>query len=98
MRYWVNPSKREEWMGFSEGWQGCSEGNPKEQPCQPEESPLHHDSFFSIYILIKIGHFGDISDFFKYSYFKKHNSCLLCRNCLSNQKNIHSIALAFLCT
>ena len=44
--------------GFSEGWQGCSEGFP-------EENPVHPDSFTWIYILFKIGHFGDISDFFK---------------------------------
>ena len=50
-------------MGFSEGWQGCSEGNPEDQPCQPEENPVHPDSFTWIYILFKIGHFGDISDF-----------------------------------
>jgi hypothetical protein len=41
-------------------------GNPEEQPCQPEENPVHPDSFTGIYILFKIGHFGDISDFFKY--------------------------------
>ena len=41
-------------------------GNPEEQPCQPEENPVHPDSFTWIYILFKIGHFGDISDFFKY--------------------------------
>ena len=46
-------------MGFSQGWQGCSEGfpegNPKEQPCQPKENPVHPDSFTWIYILSKIG-------------------------------------------
>ena len=40
-------------------------GNPEEQPCQPEENPVHPDSFTWIYILRKIGHFGDISDFKK---------------------------------
>ena len=56
-------------MGFSEGWQGCSEGYPEgkaqgkseEQPCQPEENPVHPDTFSWIYILLKIGHFGDFS-------------------------------------
>ena len=42
------------------------EGNPEEQLCQPEENPVHPNSFTWIYILFKIGHFGDISDFFKY--------------------------------
>ena len=41
-----------------------AEGNPEEKPCQPEENPVHPDSFNWIYILFKIGHFGDISDFF----------------------------------
>ena len=36
----------------------------KEQPCQPEENPVHPNSFTWIYIIYKIGHFGDISDFF----------------------------------
>ena len=62
-------------MGFSEGWKGCSEGNPEGQPCQPKENPVHPSSFTCIYILFKIGHFGDISDFFfKYLCLKKHNS------------------------
>ena len=39
------------------------EGNPEEQPCQTEENPVHPDSFAWIYILFKIGHFGDICDF-----------------------------------
>ena len=43
-----------------EGWTGFSE----EQHCQPEENPVHPDSFTWIYIIFKIGHFGDISDFF----------------------------------
>ena len=34
-----------------EGWTGLSE----EQPCQPEENPVHPDSFTRIYILSKIG-------------------------------------------
>ena len=38
---------------------------PSEQPCQPSENPVHPDSFTWIYILFKIGHFGNISDFFK---------------------------------
>ena len=42
------------------------EGNPEEQPCKPEENPIHPDFFTWIYILFKIGHFGDISNFFKY--------------------------------
>ena len=51
---------------FSEGWQpgraaprdfprAKPEGNPEEQPCQPEENPVHPDSFTRIYILSKIG-------------------------------------------
>ena len=39
--------KEEIWMGFS-----------KEQPCQPEENPVHPNTFSKIYILFKIGHFG----------------------------------------
>ena len=50
--------KEEGWTGFSEGWQGCSEGFPK------GEARENLDSFTWIYILIEIGHFGDISDFF----------------------------------
>ena len=47
----------------------------EEQPCQPEENPVHPDSFTWIYILFKIGHFDDISDFFfKHGCLKKHNS------------------------
>ena len=42
------------------------EGNPEEQPCQAKENPVYSDSFTWINILFKIGHFGDISDFFKY--------------------------------
>ena len=41
-------------------------GNPEEQPCQPKENPVNPDSFTWIHTLFKIGHFGDISDFFKY--------------------------------
>ena len=45
--------KKEGWTRFSKGWQGCSEGflegksrgNPEKQPCQPEENPVHRDSF-----------------------------------------------------
>ena len=55
--YYLHPgliqAKEEGWMGFSE-----------EQPCQPEENPVHPDSW--IYILFKIGHFVDISDFILY--------------------------------
>ena len=40
--------------------------SPKEQPGQLEENPVHPDSLTWIYILFKIGHFGDISDFFNY--------------------------------
>ena len=47
--------KEERWTGF-----------PEEQPCQPEENPLHPNSFTWIYILLEIRHFGDISDIFKY--------------------------------
>ena len=42
------------------------ERNPEEQPCKPKENPVDPDSFTWIDILFKIGHFGDISDFFKY--------------------------------
>ena len=48
--------KEEGWTVFSEGWPGCSE----EQPCQPEENLVDPNSFTWIYILFKIGHFGDI--------------------------------------
>ena len=41
------------------------EGNPEEQPCQPKENLVHLDSFTWIYILFKIGHFADFSEFFK---------------------------------
>ena len=40
------------------------EGNPEAQPCQPEENPVHPDSF--TWILFKIGHFGNFSEFFRY--------------------------------
>ena len=40
------------------------DGNPEEQPCQPDKIPVHPDSFTWIYVLFKIGHFGDTSDFF----------------------------------
>ena len=74
-QYWVNPSKR---GGMDKVFRGLAgllqrnfsrtkpEGNPEEQPCQPKENPIHPNSFTCIYILFKIGHFGDISDFFKY--------------------------------
>ena len=63
--------KEEGWTG----WKGCSEGNPEEQSCQPEENPVHPDSFTWIYILFNIGHFGDISDFDLILILKKHKSC-----------------------
>ena len=47
------------------------EVNPEEQPCQPEEYPVHSDSFTWIYILFKIGHFDDISDFFQILMFEE---------------------------
>ena len=44
--------KEEGWTGFSKCWQGSSEGNHEEQPCQPEENPVHPDSFtgFTFYL------------------------------------------------
>ena len=72
---WVNPSKKGEIDGvFSRAGRAFPrdfprakpKGNTKEQPCQPEENLVHPDSFTWIYILFKIGYFGDISDFFKY--------------------------------
>ena len=60
--------------GLSSGWQSCSSGFCSEQPSQPMENPLHPSSFTWIYIIFKIGHFGEISDFFKYWFLKKHNS------------------------
>ena len=56
--------QEEGWTEFLEGWQGCSEGNLEEQPCQHEENQVHLYSFSWIYILFKIGSFGDISNFF----------------------------------
>ena len=47
------------------------EGNPREQPCQPEENPDHPSSFTWIYILFKIGYFGDIFDFFQIFMFEE---------------------------
>ena len=68
--------KVEGWTVFSEDWQGCSEGFPKDKargksqgaalPAQGK--PVHPDSFTWIYILSKIGHFGDIPDFFFFKY------------------------------
>ena len=65
--------KEEGTTGFSEGGQGCSEGfsegeaQGKSQgaalPAQGKH-PAHPDSFNWIYILFKIGNFGDISYFF----------------------------------
>ena len=52
--------KEERWTGFSE-----------EQTCQPEENPVHPDSFTWIYVLFIIGHFGDISDFCQTLMFKE---------------------------
>ena len=49
-------------QGISRG--RSQKGNPEEQPCQPEENPVNPNSFAWIYILFKIGHFGDICDFF----------------------------------
>ena len=49
---WVNPSIR---GGMNVVFQGLA--------CQPEENPVHPDSFIWIYILFKMGHFGDIYDF-----------------------------------
>ena len=66
---WVNPSTRGGTDGVFQ-----PEGNPEEQPCQPEGNPIHPNSFIWIYIQFKIGHFGDISYFFKYLCLKKHNS------------------------
>ena len=61
--------KEEGWTRFSKGWQGCSkwfpEGYPEEQPCQPEDNPIHPDSITWIYILFETGNFVDISEFFK---------------------------------
>ena len=65
-KYWVNPSKR---GGRRSAGRAAPrdfprakvEGNPEEQ-----ENPVHPDSFTWIYIIFKIGHFGDISDFSKY--------------------------------
>ena len=54
---WVNSSKR---GGMDRVFQGLAG-----LPCQPKENPVHPDSFTWLYILFKIGHFGDISDFFK---------------------------------
>ena len=73
--YWVNPSKRGGMDGVFRGlaenalWdlpRATPEENPEEQPCQPEKNPVHPNSFTWIYILFKIGHFDDVSDFFKY--------------------------------
>ena len=70
-----------------------SEGNPEEEP---KENPVHPDYFTWIYILFKIGHFGNILDFFKKCFLKKHNSCKVFVICLSCHKNIYSVALALL--
>ena len=56
---WVNLSKEEGRTGFSEGWQGCSKGftegkargKSRGAVLQPEENPVHPDSFTWIYIL-----------------------------------------------
>ena len=47
------------------------ERNPEEQLCQPEEKPVHPNSFTWIYIPFKIGHFGDICDFFQILMFEE---------------------------
>ena len=45
--------------------------NSKKQPCQHKKNPIHPDTFTWIYILSKIGYFGDISDFFLISMFEE---------------------------
>ena len=64
----------------------------------PRANPVHPSSFTWIYILFKIGHFGDISDLLKYGCLKKLNSCKVSGICLSYHINIFSVALALLCT
>ena len=61
-------------MVFSEGWQGCSEGFPEGEAggkyrgaaLPARGNAVHPESFTWIYIIFKIGHFGDYSEFFKY--------------------------------
>ena len=63
--------KEEGWTGFSEGWQGYSAAFPEGKAqgkswgaaLPAEENLVHPDSFTWIFILFKIRHFGDISDF-----------------------------------
>ena len=71
--------KEEGWTGFYQGWQGCSEGFPggkaqgksRGAALSARENPVHPDSFTWIYILFKIGYFGDLSDFFQIFMFEK---------------------------
>ena len=69
--YWVNPSKRGGMDGVFQGMTGLLIGisggqRPREIPRSSPANPVHPDSFTRIYILFKIGHFGDYSEFFKY--------------------------------
>ena len=56
-------------MGFPKGWQGCSKGFPKSEArwkSRGAENSVHSNCFTWIYILFKIGHFSDVSEWFKY--------------------------------
>ena len=66
--------KVEGWTGFSDGWQGCSKGFPEGKAqgksrgaAQPAGGKPHPSYYFTwIYILVKLGHFGDYSEHYKY--------------------------------
>ena len=65
--------KEEKWTGFPKADRAAQrdfprakpQGYPEEQPCQPEENPVHFSSFTWIYILFKIWNSGDDSNFFQ---------------------------------
>ena len=74
---WVSPSKRGGMAGFPRADRAAPRDFPRANPlgnpalrkslgaaCQPKENPVHPDSFTWIYILFKILHFDDYSDFF----------------------------------
>ena len=61
---WVNPSKRGGMDGVFQGLAGLLQGISQGAALPARGNPVHPDSLTWIYILFKIGHFGDISDFF----------------------------------
>ena len=73
--YWVIPSERGRKDGVFQGLAGRLQGisraqSPREIPrsrlASPRKNLVHPNCFSRIYILCKIGQFGDFSEFFIY--------------------------------